>query len=539
MKRSVKHALALMLTVIMIVGALTGTTSAATHTVVKGDNLSKLAETYLGDDTRWVEIYEANKDILPDPNQIYVGQQLVIPDGSQSNDLAQSETPTQPSTPADIQLTVNPNYEGALTQTLARQSGDLVFKVDTGMRPARSANNVPSVSRRGYNFTGWYYDAACTRPVGGNDTMDTNLTIYAGWTPWDADTTAWMDMVLTEVEYIHYICDRPNAYTAESFARYIALAMPIRFLSSGGVLPREMEGLVYGLAAARQQLELAEGVTDPEDTIWYIWDDDMPAASEASDYSYYGSWDNAGFKPFLIPYLQEDQSQVKGNIILISGGGFNQRCDYWEGYPGVEAFFELGYNCFVLERRVAPSTPLDAGLDLQRSIRYLRYYAEEYGIGGIENIACAGYSGGGGTITIAVEQCYGYITPDAYYPDYQCDDVDRVNSDMDTMIMIYSALPLETENPNIPDAFVVIGTDDVTVSPEYQLLAISYYREHGVRYEAHFFSDAAHGFGQGFGLNSITYTDEDVYNVKIWPQLADTFMSIQYGFIQNVTTLGQ
>lgn len=53
--------------------------SAATHTVEKGDNLSKIAEEYLGDASKWREIYEANKDILSNPNLIYVGQELVIP----------------------------------------------------------------------------------------------------------------------------------------------------------------------------------------------------------------------------------------------------------------------------------------------------------------------------------------------------------------------------------------------------------------------------------------------------------------------------
>ena len=69
------------------------------------------------------------------------------------------------------------------------------------------------------------------------------------------------------------------------------------------------------------------------------------------------------------------------------------------------------------------------------------------------------------------------------------------------------------------------------------LEAAQYYASHDIRYELHFFSDAAHGFGEGFGLNSTTYEDEDVENVKVWPQLADTFMSIQYGYIENIQTL--
>jgi LysM repeat protein len=49
------------------------------HTVVSGDTLSKLAKRYLGDANAYMKIFEANKDILKDPNMIKVGQQLTIP----------------------------------------------------------------------------------------------------------------------------------------------------------------------------------------------------------------------------------------------------------------------------------------------------------------------------------------------------------------------------------------------------------------------------------------------------------------------------
>ncbi len=52
---------------------------ANTHVVVKGDNLSKLALKYLGNANKWKVIYEANKSVIKDPNLIYVGQTLTIP----------------------------------------------------------------------------------------------------------------------------------------------------------------------------------------------------------------------------------------------------------------------------------------------------------------------------------------------------------------------------------------------------------------------------------------------------------------------------
>lgn len=53
--------------------------SGNTHTVVAGDNLSKIAKSVYGDATKWKTIYEANKSIIKDPNLIYIGQVLTIP----------------------------------------------------------------------------------------------------------------------------------------------------------------------------------------------------------------------------------------------------------------------------------------------------------------------------------------------------------------------------------------------------------------------------------------------------------------------------
>ncbi len=49
------------------------------HTVVKGDSLWKIAEKTLGDGSRYPEIFEANKPMLTDPDKIYPGQVLRIP----------------------------------------------------------------------------------------------------------------------------------------------------------------------------------------------------------------------------------------------------------------------------------------------------------------------------------------------------------------------------------------------------------------------------------------------------------------------------
>jgi nucleoid-associated protein YgaU len=49
------------------------------HEVQKGDTLGKIAKQYYGDASLYMTIFEANKDLLKDPNKIFPGQKLRIP----------------------------------------------------------------------------------------------------------------------------------------------------------------------------------------------------------------------------------------------------------------------------------------------------------------------------------------------------------------------------------------------------------------------------------------------------------------------------
>ena len=60
-------------------GAPSAAGSAATYTVKAGDTLSKIAKQELGDPNAYMDIFNANKDQLSDPNKIKPGQVLKIP----------------------------------------------------------------------------------------------------------------------------------------------------------------------------------------------------------------------------------------------------------------------------------------------------------------------------------------------------------------------------------------------------------------------------------------------------------------------------
>jgi len=52
--------------------------TSTTYTVVSGDSLSRIASHH---GTTWKAIFDANRDKIDDPNEIYPGQELTIPQG--------------------------------------------------------------------------------------------------------------------------------------------------------------------------------------------------------------------------------------------------------------------------------------------------------------------------------------------------------------------------------------------------------------------------------------------------------------------------
>ena len=69
------------------------------HRVADGDTLTSLAERYLGDRSRHQEIYELNRELLPDPNVLPIGAELRLPrdsvvaDGNVENFPEPGESP--------------------------------------------------------------------------------------------------------------------------------------------------------------------------------------------------------------------------------------------------------------------------------------------------------------------------------------------------------------------------------------------------------------------------------------------------------------
>ena len=79
------------------------------HLVQRGDTLSSIADQYLGDPTRYPELFEANSDRiqpdgrqLTDPNLIVVGWNLVIPAPQEPNEVEPVDAPAEPDLTTEV-----------------------------------------------------------------------------------------------------------------------------------------------------------------------------------------------------------------------------------------------------------------------------------------------------------------------------------------------------------------------------------------------------------------------------------------------------
>ena len=61
-----------------------GATPTVTYTVQPGDTLSAIAKKFMGNPSEYMDIYNANRDQLSDPNMIKPGQVLKIPQHSKA-----------------------------------------------------------------------------------------------------------------------------------------------------------------------------------------------------------------------------------------------------------------------------------------------------------------------------------------------------------------------------------------------------------------------------------------------------------------------
>ena len=331
-----------------------------------------------------------------------------------------------------------------------------------------------------------------------------------------SDEDAYYQQLLEAEKYNYRVLRNiPVAFEPEEYAQYIARAeKAIR----GNRLGEKQRGLLDDTLALRQGMKR---LRTREDAMWMLWEKSMPQKPGKDGLDFTDCYDNPDFAPFLLPYLLEDQSAVKGNLIIVAGGGYSGRNNKTEGYPIAAAFTALGYNCYVLQRRVTPYDKEDTWMDMQRAIRLVRHQIDACGLGGGDCLIGVGFSGGSATLLGCVASCYGDKKPDEVDPAYVPDEIDAINADLDVALCIYGpnylgSQPykgLVTDNENLPAMFLVAGLADNTGAQNDNLILAESVMDNTM-VEYHAFANTPHGFGVGTPGTNAPY----------WIPMADGFI---------------
>lgn len=122
------------------------------YTVKSGDTLSGLAARFLGSTQRYLEIYEANRDVLESPNAIRAGLVLTIPD---RDSVSSAEGARDTKVPVRLAETIE---DPAPTKTQERARVDATVPADAStrtvdapasrFRPAGRSPFLPGAARR-------------------------------------------------------------------------------------------------------------------------------------------------------------------------------------------------------------------------------------------------------------------------------------------------------------------------------------------------------------------------------------------------------
>ena len=345
-----------------------------------------------------------------------------------------------------------------------------------------------------------------------------------------------MDFYIREMAISSAAAINPQMYERASLLSFLEVYETLFVTNNWGfvvprrVIPADQIPLVKEMIRRREAL-VPVGKTEAD--VWPVWGEHMPHENirEEGDWRY--SYDTPDFRPFLVPCLQDDQANVPGNLIIVSGGAYDWRSNRWEGLEAVPRFYAMGYNCFLLQRRVRPYLPEDGALDLQRSIRFLRANAERLGIGAADRIIVNGYSGGGWCIMDMLAGCRKDSSPVIFDEAYQPDAADAFPSNVSAALIAYGAgfrseeyRQAFLENPDLPPLFFTAGQEDFA---QLDLGSLDVYRavRDRVPAELHIYAGVPHGYGVGICEDHSDPEDPKpmfLAEVAGWPDAADRFL---------------
>ena len=217
----------------------------------------------------------------------------------------------------------------------------------------------------------------------------------------------------------------------------------------------------------------------------------------------------------FVPSITAYPAESKGAVVVFAGGGYAMKAAH-EGPAMGEWLQKNGITAFVVDYRVAPYKHPAQISDAMRAVRYVRFYAEKYGIDR-DKIAVMGFSAGG-----HLAASLGNLYEQGLFEDGE----DRnVSSRPDWMLLCYPVITFEppfansysgemlmgTKTPapelarllsceqnvtkNTPPAFIWHTYEDNAVPVENSLMYAAALRRNGIPFELHIYEKGAHGTG--------------------------------------------
>lgn len=215
-----------------------------------------------------------------------------------------------------------------------------------------------------------------------------------------------------------------------------------------------------------------------------------------------------------IPTISAYPSESDCAVVIFPGGGYAMRAEH-EGKGYAEWFNSIGVTAFVVDYRVAPYKHPAEISDAMRAVKYVRYFADRFGIDK-DKIAVMGSSAGGhlaASVSVHYDKDFYQATdnidreicrPDATILCYPVIDMYEYRHD-GSRANIIGARPFAAEKdfmslykqvtPNTPQTFLWHTAEDEVVPCQNSLLYATALAESHVPFEAHIYPYGHHGLG--------------------------------------------
>ena len=234
----------------------------------------------------------------------------------------------------------------------------------------------------------------------------------------------------------------------------------------------------------------------------------------------------------FVPTIQAYPAESKGAVIIFPGGGYGVCNKGNEGEEVAEWFCQNGITAFVVDYRVRPYKHPAEISDAMRAVKFVRFYAEKYGIDR-DKIAVMGFSAGGhlaGSVSVHYDKemyadtdridkesakpnasilCYSVIDMGDYRNDGTKINLigGRATENMKNFMSLHKQVTSET-----PEAFIWHTSEDDVVSVMNSLLYAEALTKENILYELHVYPQGPHG---------MELCNDDPYNAKWKDNLLD------------------